>query len=74
MICLPCRTAADRGEQGWEAHRARGCKGDCDCMHRAGAAETMYNPATVKHMVDEELGQQGSSSGPEGQTTRTASE
>lgn len=73
MICVPCRTAADRGEQGEEAHRARGCKGDCDCMHRVGAAETMYNPATVKQMVDDELVQPGTLTPSEGESTRTAS-
>jgi len=72
MICRPCRTSADKGIQGEEAHRAAGCKGDCDCMHRQGAAETMYNPATVKDMRDYEVGQQGVPSGPEGQSTRTS--
>lgn len=60
------------GEQGWEAHQARGCKGNCDCMHRAGTRETMYNPQTVKAMVDDELGQQATASRPEGQSTRTS--
>lgn len=72
MICNPCKTAADMGEQGWEAHQARGCKGDCDCMHRAGARETMFNSEAVKAMVDDELGQRGITSSPEGQTTRTS--
>lgn len=73
MICPPCRIAADRGEQGEAAHRARGCKGDCDCMHRVGPAEVMYNPETVKQMVDNELGQPGPLSPPEGESTRTVS-
>lgn len=55
MICVPCRAAADKGEQGWEAHEARGCKGDCDCMHRSGTPEAMYNPDAVKQMVEEGL-------------------
>lgn len=73
MICPPCRTAADMGEQGEAAHKARGCKGDCDCMHRAGPREAMYNPPTVKQMVDDELGQQGVAPAAEGQSTRTSS-
>lgn len=74
MICNPCKLAADNGEQGEAAHRARGCKGDCDCMHRTGSLESMYNPETVKQMVDEGLGQRGTLTTPEGESTRTVSE
>lgn len=71
MICNPCKAAADMGEQGEEAHKKRGCKGDCDCMHRTGPRETMFNPQTVKDMVDDELGQRGLLPAAEGQSTRT---
>lgn len=71
MICPPCRQAADLGEQGEAAHRARGCKGDCDCMHRTGSVEAMYNPDAVKQMVEHGLVQQGTLTTPEGESTRT---
>jgi len=48
MICVPCRTAADKGEQGWEAHQARGCKGDCTCMHRVGTPEVLLNQERIE--------------------------
>lgn len=74
MICPPCREAADLGEQGALAHRARGCKGDCDCMHRTGSVEALYNPDAVKQMVEQGLVQPVPSRTPEGESTRTGSE
>jgi hypothetical protein len=48
MICRACVRAADNGLQGWEAHEEYGCKGDCDCQHRTGSPESLFNSNTIQ--------------------------